>query len=86
MALPMPGTPPVSAGDKLTGREDMGGTHSGQRTTLTSGDPTMRMLGQYGKGAPRENANASSIRGGSGVMRKRISKGGLGTPVTPGVF
>lgn len=35
---------------------------------------------------PSGPSPAASIRGGTGVMRRRISKGGLGGPTSPGVF
>lgn len=92
--------PPVNGlpGSKLIAKQGMSGPHSGERATITPGDPMDRAMGQYGKapqllaggddptaGAPPAPA-ASNIRGGAGVMRRRVSKGGFGGPTSPGTM
>lgn len=90
--------PALSPGDKMVGQQNLGSPHSGMRTAITPGDTLARSMGNYGKAPPALNAGgapsvdlapkmkdaAAGIRGGTGMMRKRVSKGGFGGTTTPG--
>jgi hypothetical protein len=60
---------------KNSKQQNLSSPHSGQRSTITKGDPMSRSMGQYGKGHSFASP-LSMIRGGAGGM-KRI-RGGLG--------
>ncbi len=80
--------------DTTAGRmQDVGGLHSGFRTTITPGDPLGRSMGHYGK-APAylspmmagstdvvPTGGHSAIRGGE--IRRRVRTGAFG-PGMPG--
>lgn len=87
------------ATDKLIASENLGGLHSGQRTSITPGGVEDRIMGQYGKapvllnpavtgavGPPVAGNPVAGIRGGSGTMRRRVSKGGFGGPAPTGTM
>jgi hypothetical protein len=81
-----------AGGGKNSVQQDFGSPHSGVMSTITKGEPLSRMMGQYGKGhsfAPQPQAPSmamgpskapklSTIRGGSGAMKKNVRQGGLG--------
>jgi hypothetical protein len=85
-----PGGTKMPSLGKNSVQQNLSSPHSGLRSTITSGDPMSRMMGQYGKGhsfasllggTPGKSAAGGKsgegmIRGGAGQMR-RIS-GGLG--------
>jgi hypothetical protein len=80
-----PGGVKGPAGGKNSTQQNLHSPHSGFRSTITSGDPMSRAMGQYGKGHSLFGADLpggtlggslKSIRGGTGQMRR--IRGGLG--------
>lgn len=70
---------------KNSTQQNLSSPHSGFRSTITSGDPMSRVMGNYGKGhslfgadmpGGSPGSNLKSIRGGTGQMRR--IRGGLG--------
>lgn len=79
-------------GGKNAVQQHFGSPHSGQKSTITAGDPMSRSMGHYGKGhsfaapsldpsmamGPTKPPSIADIRGGSGTMKKNAREGGLG--------
>jgi hypothetical protein len=65
---------------KNSKQQNLGSPHSGQKSTLASGDTMSRSMGQYGKGHSFSGLAGGNplkqIRGGMGGMRR--IRGGLG--------
>lgn len=69
------GGPVHVGGGKNARQQDLMSPHSGMKSTLASGDPMSRAMGQYGKGHSFASP-LSMIRGGKGNMGR--IRGGLG--------
>ena len=67
-------------GGKSAKKQDLGSPHSGQKATLSGGEPLSRSMGNYGKGHSF-SGGLSQIRGGKGAMRRTPIRGGLGGKV-----
>jgi hypothetical protein len=71
---------PVNVGGgKNATAQNLGSPHAGVKSSLASGDPLSRSMGQYGKGHSFGLAGGqplSKVRGGLGQMRR--IRGGLG--------
>ncbi|HEY1491980.1 MAG TPA: hypothetical protein VGF35_05095 [Steroidobacteraceae bacterium] len=85
----MPGGVAGPAGGKSNTIQNLASPHSGLRSTITPGDSSSRMMGQYGKGhsfgalpgmggASKAPSGLGQLRGGGGAMKRNVRMGGLG--------